>query len=74
MGFLNVQSLRMIVEAPRDLHDLTSFSFPGIPHPAMSMPVTQFGPLRKMVIAARFDINVPIGWPELQIIRRASME
>jgi hypothetical protein len=62
----------MIVEAPRNMYDITSFSFPGIHHPAMSMPITRFGPVKKMVIAARFNISVPVGWPELQIIRRAS--
>jgi hypothetical protein len=64
----------MIVETPRNTHDLASFSFPGhgIPRPTMSMPVTQFGALRKMIIAAGFDVRVPVGWPELQIIRRAN--
>ena len=41
---------------------------------AMSMPFTQFGPLRKIVIAARFDIHVPVGWPELQLVRIANNE
>ena len=74
MGFLNEQSLRVIVEAPRNIYmyDNDSFSFPGIPHQAMSMPFTRSGALRKMVIAARFDIRVPVGWPELQIIRMAN--
>ena len=62
----------MIVEAPRNMYDDDSFSFPGILHQAMSMPFTRFGALRKMVIAARFDIHVPVGWPELQIIRMAN--
>ena len=62
----------MIVEAPRNVHDLESFSFLEIPYSDMSMPFTQFGPLKKMVIAARFDIHMPVGWPELQIIRMAN--
>ena len=62
----------MIVEALRNMHDNDSFSFPGIPHQAMSMQFTRSGALRKMVIAARFDIHVPVGWPELQIIRIAN--
>ena len=60
------------MEAPRNIYDNDSFSFPGIPRPAMSMPFTQFGPLRKIVIAARFDVHIPIGWPELQIARIAN--
>ena len=61
------------MEAPRNnICDNDSFSFPGIPHLAMSMPFTQFGPLRKIIIAARFNIRVPVGWPELQIIRTAN--
>jgi flagellar biosynthesis/type III secretory pathway M-ring protein FliF/YscJ len=39
MGFLNEQSLRMIVEAPRNMYDITFFSFPGVPCPTMSMPI-----------------------------------
>ena len=73
MGFLNEQSLRMIVEAPWNTYDAESFSFPGISYlDNMNMPFTQSGPLRKMVIAARFNISVPDGWPELQIIRTAN--
>ena len=74
MGFLNKKSLRMIVNAPRDTYSSNSFSFLGIPPMAMSMsmPLTQSGYLSKMVIAARFDVLMPGGWPELQIIRNAS--
>ena len=74
-GFLKEQSLRMIVEAPRNItYSSSSFSFPGIdlPQMTMSMPITQCGPLRKMVIAARSNVSAPVGWPELQIIRNAS--
>ena len=71
MGFLNEESLRMIVDAPTNAYSSRSFSFPGIPPMAMSMsmPLSQSGPLRKMVIAARFNATIPVGWPELQIIR-----
>ena len=62
----------MIVEAPKN--NLASFYFPGIHHPAMSMTVGKVGPLRKIVIAARFNISVAVGWPELQIIRTVSDE
>ena len=74
MGFLNEDSLRMIVHAPRNTYSSRAFSFLGIPPMAMSMsmPLTQSGHLSKMVIAARFDVSMPGGWPELQIIRNAS--
>ena len=73
MGFLNEQSLTMIVDAQRDVYNEQSFSFPPeMPHLAMSMPFTQSGPLRKLIIAATFDVSMPVGWPELQIIRNAS--
>ena len=70
MGFLNEQSLRMIVEAPRD--ESRSFIFSEIPHLETSMPLNQSGPLRKMIMAALFRVTASVGWPELQIIRRAS--
>ena len=73
MGFLSKQSVRMIVvEALQDIYNSTSFSFPGIFHMAVSMPFTQSGPLRKMVIAAKYNVSVHVGWPELQIIREAN--
>ena len=40
---------------------------------AISMPFTQFGSLRKIVTAARFDMHVPVGWPELRIIKTANI-
>ena len=70
MGFLNEQSLRMIVEAPRD--ESRSFIFSEIPHLETSMPLNQSGPPRKMIMAAFFQVTASVGWPELQIIRRAS--
>ena len=33
------------------------------------MPLTQSGLLRGMIIAAKFNASVPVGWPELQVIR-----
>ena len=56
MGFLNEQSLRMIVEAPRD--ESTSFIFSEIPHLETSMPLNQSGPLRKMIMAAYFQVTL----------------
>ena len=39
---------------------------------ATSMPLTQSGPLKKLIIAAEFDVSASAGWPELQIIRNAT--
>ena len=74
VGFLNGESRRMIVQdvtsnppwAP------TTLNFPGISPLATSIPLTNCGPLRKIVIAAKFNVTVPVGWPKLEIIRRAS--
>ena len=41
---------------------------------AMSMPFTQQGLFRKIIIAAMFDPTASVGWPRLQVIRRASNE
>ena len=50
-----------------------SFYFPGIiTQHSISMPFTQSGPLRRMIIAAKFNETAQLGWPELQIIRRAN--
>ena len=73
MGFLNEQSLKMIVSAQRDNYTSSSFSFSG-PLMAMSMPFTQPGLFRKIFIAALFNATASAGWPRLQIIRRASNE
>ena len=75
MGFLSKQSVRMIVVEAFNLQNIygsTSFSFPGIFHMAVSMPFTQSGSLRKMVIAAKYNVSVHAGWPELQIIRETN--
>ena len=69
MGFLNEESLKMIMDASRDTYDYGSISFTGF---SMPMSVNQFGPLKKIIIAARFNINMPVGWPEMQIMQRAS--
>ena len=58
----------MIVEAQSDSYTY-SFLTPRSPQLAQ---LTQFGILRKMIIAARFNIMIPVGWPELQIIRNAN--
>ena len=42
------------------------------PQPATSMPLTQSGKLKKLIIAGEFDVTVSAGWPELQIIRNAT--
>ena len=68
MGFLNEQSLRMIVRAQRNIRP-TSFFFPWRAL-SMSMPLNQSGLLKKMIIAVKFNASAMcIGWPELQVIR-----
>ena len=71
MGFLNKESLRLIVAAH------------GNPAPPLYYPVTppnhgavssvplinHSGPVQRWIFAAKFYNNVPLGWPELQIIR-----
>ena len=59
----------MIADAPSNAYSSSPFSFPGIPLMAMSTPFIRSGRLIKMVIAARLNISMPVGWPELQIIR-----
>ena len=77
MGFLNEQSLKMIVSVvpvPRDIYTSSSFSFPE-PLMAMSMPFKQSGLFRKIIIAALFNATASAGWPRLQVtVRRASNE
>ena len=58
----------MTVEAQSDSY---TYSFPTPRSPQLAQ-LTQFGTLRKMIIAARFNIMIPVGWPELQIIRNAN--
>ena len=63
MGFLTLN----------ELSSQRSFYFPGIiiQH-SISKPLTQSGPLRRMIIAAKFNETAQLGWPELQIIRKAN--
>ena len=35
------------------------------------MPLTRSGQLRRIVIAAKFNVTVQIGWPKIQILRTA---
>ena len=72
MGFLNEQSLEMIVSAPRDNYSSRSLSSVPGSLMAMSMPFTQQGLFRKIIIAAMFNPNASVGWPSLRVIRRAS--
>ena len=55
MGFLNEESLRMIMDVSRDMYDYGYISFTGF---SMPMSVNQVGPLQKVIIATRFDINM----------------
>ena len=64
-GFYDQQSLRNLL-ASRYLY------FPGIPPVTMSMPFSQCGLLTRMIIVAKFNKSVPVGWPELQIIRASN--
>ena len=48
------------------------YSYTRIPQSATSMPLTQSGPLKKLIIAAEFDVTASAGWPVLQIIRNAT--
>ena len=61
--FFNQQTLR-------DFQASRSLYFPGIPPLAMSMPFTHCGLLRRIVILAKVNATVPVGWPVIQIIRR----
>ena len=68
MGFLTLKE-HPLGTVPRSLY------FPGLTQysiPKLSMPLNQSGPLRRIIIAAKFNTSVDIGWPEIQIIRRAS--
>ena len=66
MGFLKKESLRVIVDAPRD--NTVYFSFPL--NNTQSVPINESGLLVKFFIAAKFDHAIPSGWPVLQIRRR----
>ena len=76
---MDEQSLQMIVDVPNDrstgdhpsVHLTDSYTY-HTPQPATSMPLTQCRTLKKLIIAAQFDVTVSVGWPELQIIRNTT--
>lgn len=77
VGFLDEQSLQVIVNVTSarsaGAHpSVYLYSYTQISQPATSMPLTQSGPLKKLIIAAEFDVTASAGWPELQIIRNAT--
>ena len=59
----------MIVDVSEDMYDFMSFYFPGRVSTHMPAAVNRFGFLKKIIIAARFNASVPVGWPEMQIMR-----
>ena len=65
---MNVTSARSVGAHP----SVYLYSYTRIPQSATSMPLTQSGPLKKLIIAAEFDVTASAGWPELQIIRNAA--
>ena len=65
---VNVTSARSVGAHP----SVYLYSYTQIPQPTTSMPLTQSGPLQKLIIAAEFDVTASAGWPELQIIRNAT--
>ena len=64
MGFLKNESLKLIVDAPRNCN---SFNFTL--NNAQSMPISESGLLVKFFIAAKFNHTISSGWPLLQIRR-----
>ena len=64
---VNVASARSVGAHP------SVYSYTQIPQPATSMPLTPSGPLKKLIIAAEFDVTASASWPELQIIRNATV-
>ena len=70
-GFLNRQSLEMIVDAPRET---TIFKFLNTTQGTFqSMPLSTSGDMLKCIIAAKFDHSEPSGWPMLQIKRSGNV-
>ena len=65
---VNVTSARSVGAHP----SVYLYSYTRIPQSATSMPLTLSGPLKKLIIAAEFDVTTSAGWPELQIIRNAA--
>ena len=71
MGFLNRESLDLIVDTPRDNTIFSSLSFTQ--NSIRSMPLSVSGNLIKFIIAAKFNHSDPSGWPVLQIRRRGNV-
>jgi hypothetical protein len=70
MGFLNEQSLRIVWSASR--YCQAPLYFPGIITSDLNstnLYLTQSGPLRRVVIAAKLNATAHVGWPKLQIMR-----
>ena len=68
MGFLNEQSLRIVLSASR--YSQPPLHFPGIiMSESVNLQLTQSGRLRRIVIAAKFNATAHVGWPKLQIMR-----
>ena len=75
VGFLDEKSLQKIVGSAGTYPSVLLYSYTpssGTPQPATSMSLTRSGPLKKVIIAAEFDVTVSNGWPELQIIRNVT--
>ena len=70
-GFLNRQSLELIVDAPRDN---TIFRFLNTTQGTFqSMPLSTSGDTLKCIIGTKFNHSDPSGWPILQIRRRGNV-
>ena len=68
MGFLSGESRRMIIQDMRtsNLPGPTPLNYLGIPSMATGIQLTHCGSLRKIVIAAKFNITMPDGWPKIR--------
>ena len=64
-----MESLQVIVDAPRDNRIYNSFDFRRT-NIIQTMAINKSGLLVKFFIAAQFDHTIPSGWPLLQIRRR----
>ena len=67
VGFLNIESLYRIVDAP--MNDSIHRSLCFKQHTPLSMPLTKSGHLVRFIIAAKYNHSVPSGWPTIQIRR-----
>ena len=68
MGFLNEQSLGIVLSASR--YPQALLHFPGIIiSDSTNLQVIQSGRLRRIIIAAKFNATAHVGWPKLQIMR-----